>query len=79
VIVRELINWVYILKNSYYMEYHKEPSYVILAPWMISLLREEANKLETFTHVQGGDIDTLFGIIVIETPKVKEYNDIEVY
>jgi hypothetical protein len=78
-IARELLDYIYILKNSYYMEYLKEPSYIILAPWMISILSEEAKWTNHFQHVQGGDIDTVFGIIIIETPKVKEFNDIEVY
>ena len=76
---RELLDYIYILKNSYYMEYLNEPSYIILAPWMISILSEEVKGSNHFQHIQGGDIDTVFGMIIIETPKVKEFNDIEVY
>ena len=78
-IARELLDRIYILKNSYYMEYLKEPSIVLLAPWMVSLLREEARWTNHFQHIQGEDIDTVFGIRAIESPKVNTMEEIEVY
>lgn len=70
-----------IVQNEMYMfetQYHKKPSYVTLAPWMVSIFRESLNQTR-YAHIQGGDIDTLCGLIVIESPKVEDLTDVEVY
>lgn len=73
-----IINTVQNEMYMFEMQYHKKPSYVVLAPWMVSIFKESLNQTR-YTHIQGGDIDTLCGLIVIESLKIEDLSEIEVY
>ena len=59
--------------------YKRKPNYVILAPWMISILKESMKNLLDYTNGVDEEAHTLYGLIIIESIKVEDLNDIEVY
>lgn len=74
IIINTVQNEIYMFERQYY----KKPSYVVLAPWMVSIFKESPNQTR-YVHIQGGDIDTLCGLMVIESPKIEDLSEIEVY
>ena len=77
---RIIINRVENEMLSFEIMYHKKPNYVVLAPWMVSILKESADTLSIYTVRKLHDnIDRLYGLIVLESVKVLDLDEIEVY
>lgn len=74
IIINTVQNEIYMFE----MRYYKKPSYVVLAPWMVSIFKESLNHAK-YACIQGKDINTLCGLIVIESPKIEDLSEIEVY
>lgn len=64
---------------SYQFEYCKRPTYVVLGPWMVSVLKESMKNLLHYTNGTDKEVHTLCGLIIIESVKVKDLSEIEVY
>ena len=65
---------------SFEIMYHEKPNYVVLAPWMVSILKESGDTLSIYTvRKLHDDIDRLCGLIVLESVKVLDLEEIEVY
>lgn len=74
IIINTVQNEIYMFERQYY----KKPSYVVLAPWMVSIFKESLNQSK-YAHIQSGDINTLCGLMVIKSPKIEDLCEIEVY
>lgn len=74
-----IINYVQNEMYMFEMQYHKKPSYVVLAPWMVSVLKESMKNLLHYTNGTDKEAHTLYRLIIIESIKVKDLSDIEVY
>lgn len=77
-IERIIINTIQNEMYMFEMQYHKKPSYVVLAPWMVSIFKESLNQ-SRYARIQGEDTDALCGLMVIESPKIEDLSEIEVY
>lgn len=74
-----IINYVQEEACVYQFEYCKRPNYVVLGPWMVSVLKESMRNLLHYTNGVDKEAHTLCGLIIIESVKVKDLSDIEVY
>lgn len=63
----------------YQCKFCRQPQYVVLAPWMVSLLEESAKALSIYTHKGLEQAHTLCGLLIIESPRVEDFSEIEVY